>query len=321
MDKGQSMCVIGCAGFIGSNLSYELVKRGYDVTGIDNLSTGFYENVMKKRFYGLSGNFHFVKKDMNDRDLAKKLDGKDTVFLLAALPRVSFSTDHPLESNYNNINGTLNVLEASKMAGVERVVFSCSSSIFGGVAEFPTPESARMHPKSNYALQKVAGAEYCRLYGELYGLDTVNLLYYNVFGPLQRADSAYSTVVPAFLWAAMNKEKCRIDGTGNQSRDLCYIDNVVQANILAAESKKKFSGDMFNIANGETHSINEIYAVLDGFFGGTMQKVRAPKRLGDPFKSHADISKARKVLGYKPTVGFLDGLEKTFEWWVDGCKV
>lgn len=312
--------VLGCAGFIGSHISRELVKRGFEVVGIDNLSTGFYGNVQKKRFCGLRGDFSFYKKDINDKDLHKRLDGVHTVFLLAALPRVSFSTEHPLESNYNNINGVLNVLEASRLAGVERVVFSCSSSIYGGVAEFPTPEIARAHPKSNYALQKYTGAEYCRLYSELYGLDTVSLLYFNVFGPGQRANSAYSTVVPAFFDAAMKGKKCRIDGDGDQSRDFCHIDNIVQANILASESKLSFSGDLFNIANGETHSVNEVFAIIDGFFGGKLEWERAPARLGDPRKSHADIYKAQNILGYKPSVSFLDGMEKTFEWWIKGCK-
>lgn len=314
-------CITGVAGFIGSNLAYELAKRGHEVVGIDNLSTGFYENIQKRRFHGLRGDFQFIKKDINDKDLSKCFDGVDVVFHMAALARVQFSTDNPLKSNYANVNGTLNVLEASRLSGVRRVVFSCSSSIFGGVAKFPTPESSRPHPKSNYALQKVIGAEYCRLFGELYDMDTVNLLYYNVYGSLQRANAAYSTVIPAFLWAGMNNKKCRIDGDGGQSRDFCAVENVVQANILAAESDKKFCGEMFNIANGETHSINEIYSILDGFFGGTLQKYNATARQGDPYMSHASIKRAREILGYEPKVGFLDGLEKTFEWWVNGCKV
>lgn len=308
-------CVIGAAGFIGSHLTYRLVKEGYEVVGIDNLSTGSYANVQKKRFYGLKGDFTFCKCDMNDKDVYKRIDGADTVFLLAALPRVSFSTDHPLESNYTNVNGVLNVLEACRRTAVERVVYSCSSSIFGGVAKFPTPEDSPAHPKSNYALQKYIGAEYCRLFSELYGMDTINLVYYNVFGPNQLFGGSYSTVVPAFFHAALNDGVCIINGDGEQSRDFSYVDNVVDANILAATSKNNFKGDLVNIACGETYSVNEIYSVISGFFGRELKKKNAPPRLGDPFMSLADISKARDLIGYTPSVNFYDGMIKTFEWW------
>ena len=314
----KRVVITGAAGFIGSNLSYELVKQGYDVLGIDNLSTGIIENVRKERFKGLPGVFTFWRKSINAEDLYKDFLGAETVFHLAALPRVSFSIDHPIEADIANTHGTLSVLEAARKAGVKRVVFSCSSSIYGGVAEFPTPETAQASPKSPYALHKQTGAEYCRLYSELHGLETVSLLYFNVCGPKQRADSAYATVIPAFFDAAMNGKVCRIDGSGGQSRDFCYVDNVVQANILSANYTGKLMGDRFNIACGESHTVNEVFEQVEKLVGRKLEKVMAPARLGDPYKSLADISKARTVLGYDPKIKFEEGMKLTANWWVKG---
>lgn len=317
--QGRKVAVTGAAGFIGSNLVDALVPHGCSVVGIDDLSTGIIERGSSDRFHGTAHAYLFERGDVADLERMRALfSGCDIVFHTAAIARVSFSIDHPLEANHANVTGTLTVLEAARQAKVRRVVFSCSSSIFGGVTEFPTPEASRPHPLSPYALHKVTGAEYCRLYSELYGLDTVSLLYYNVFGPHQRADSAYATVIPAFFHAAVVDGVCRIDGDGEQSRDFCYISNVVDALILAGESANTFRGDLVNVACGEHYTVNRVFEEVARIVGKTVQKIHAAPRLGDPRKSHADTSKARMLLGYEPSVQFFEGMERTGRWWLAG---
>ncbi len=318
----MQVLVTGSAGFIGSNLVTGCLNKGWSVTGIDNFATGYPEMVEAERYNHLPGDYAFVEADINNtKHLATLFQGVDVVFHLAALPRVSFSIDCPVEANETNIGGTLSVLEAARQAGVKRVVFSGSSSVYGGVSEFPTPETALPSPKSPYALHKQVGMEYCRLYSELHGLDTVSLLYFNVYGEHQRTGGAYSTVIPAFMEAAVEEKVCRIDGDGTQSRDFTYISDVVQANILAAKSDFKFSGARFNIACAETHSINEIFDIINNLFDGKVEKYHAPSRLGDPHKSHAAISKARGILNYNPKISFKDGMIKTVNWWKEGCPI
>lgn len=318
----MKVAITGSAGFIGSNLVEACLKKGWRVIGVDNLSTGHAEMADPARVMELPGQYSFSRLDITDTDsLALVFHGCDVVFHLAALPRVSFSIDQPLDADYANAHGTLSVLEAARVASVGRVVFSCSSSVYGGVAEFPTPETAPASPKSPYALHKQTGAEYCRLYSELHGMDTTSLLYFNVFGPQQRADSAYATVIPAFFHAAMNGLPCRIDGDGGQSRDFAYVDNVVQANILAAEYSGKLTGDRFNIACGETHSVNDCFDQIKSLLKMNLKKEHAPARLGDPRKSHADITKAKEILGYNPTIKFEEGMLLTARWWLSGCKI
>ncbi|KKL24984.1 hypothetical protein LCGC14_2409850, partial [marine sediment metagenome] len=297
----MKVAIAGSSGFIGSNLVEACLKKNWEVIGIDNLSTGFDEMADPIRVIDLPGAYSFVKLDINNTsELQKAMSGCSVVFHLAALPRVSFSIDHPIEANQANITGTLSVLQAARLAKVKRVVFSCSSSIFGGSEIYPTPETTRPAPMSPYALHKSTGAEYCRLYSELHGLETVSLIYYNIYGKYQRTGGAYSTIIPAFFEAATNGKSCRIDGDGGQSRDFTNVDNVVSANILSAEYNGKLMGDMFNIANGETYSVNQVYEEIKKLFGTDLKKHHVAPRLGDPRKSHADISKAVKVLGYKP---------------------
>ncbi len=313
----KRVVVTGAAGFIGSNLVDKLVEHDCSIVGIDNLSTGIIERGNSSRFnQGTSYEFH--QADITNVDqMCELFQDTDTVFHLAALARVSYSIDHPLQANEANVTGTLSVLEAARKVGVRRVVFSCSSSIFGGVENFPTPETSRPQPLSPYALHKVVGAEYCRLYSELHGMDTISLLYYNVFGPHQRADSAYATVIPAFFAAAMLNQECRIDGDGEQSRDFCFVSNVVDALILAAQSNQKFAGDLVNVACGEHNTVNEAYEAICKIVGRPVKKNHAPPRLGDPRKSHADISKAHQLLGYKPSIMFAEGMKITGQWWLD----
>lgn len=310
--RGRKVAVTGSAGFIGSNLVDALVPQGCSIVGIDDLSTGSIER-------GTPSSYVFERGDITDLEGMRGLfSGCDIVFHLAALARVSFSIAYPLEANCANITGTLTVLEAARRANVRRVVFGCSGSIFGGVTEFPTPETSRAHPLSPYALQKFAGAEYCRLYSELYGLDTVNLLFYNVFGPHQRADAVYATVIPAFFHAAVTDGTCHIDGDGEQSRDFCYIANVVDALVLAGTSPRVFRGDLINVACGEHYAVNRVFEEVARIVGKTVRKVQAAPRLGDPRRSHADISKAQTLLGYEPRTKFVEGMERTGRWWLAG---
>jgi nucleoside-diphosphate-sugar epimerase len=318
----MKVALTGSAGFVGSNLVEACLKKGWDVLGIDNLSTGYSEMADPIRVMDLPGSYSFLKLDINNTEALKTaFAGREVVFHLAALPRVSFSIDSPLEANMANIDGTLSVLEAARQSGVKRVIFSCSSSVYGGVAQFPTSETAPPSPKSPYALHKQTGAEYCRLYSELHGMQTCSLLYFNVFGKHQRADSAYATVIPAFFDAGMNGKSCRIDGDGLQSRDFSYVDNVIQANILAAEYEGKLMGERFNIANGDTYSVLDVYEQVKRLLAIDLKKHHAPARLGDPRKSHADISKAKKILGYSPKINFIDGMRLTSQWWLNGCPI
>lgn len=320
------VAITGSSGFIGSSLVAGCLKKGWFVRGIDNFATGYRPMSDESRYQTkIRNQYEFFKRDITDTELmALSFEDCDVVFHLAALPRVSFSIDHPIRANRTNTHGTLSVLEAARRAGVKKVVFSCSSAVYGGVSKFPTPETAVAHPLSPYALHKQTGAEYCRIYSELHGLDTCSLLYFNVFGPYQRSDSAYATVVPAFFDAAMKGEPCRIDGDGGQSRDFAYIDNVVQANILAAEYEDKLNGERFNIACGETHSVNDVFTQIKKLVSKSVKNVHsvnAPARLGDPRKSHADISKAKRMLGYKPRVDFKKGMKLTAKWWMEGCPI
>jgi len=316
----MKIILTGAAGFIGSNLSYGLVKLGNDVVGVDNLSTGFLENVDRRRFKGLSGKFTFVKKDINDEKLYKIFDGADICLHLAALAKVQFSTDFPILSNRANIDGTLNVLESARKANIKRVVFSSSSSVYGGQnIKFPTQETEQLMPRSNYAFQKMAGENYCRLFSELYGLDTVCLRYFNVCGINSRLGGAYSALIPVIMNAAVNDCLVNINGDGQICRDYTPVENVVQANILAATHSERLNGECFNVALGQTYSINEIYDKVCGLSGKTISKKYGPERSGDPKKSLADISKIKLVLGYNPTTSLNQSLIITYNWWRSGC--
>lgn len=315
--------VTGAAGFLGSNLTHELVRMGYDVIGIDNFSTGDPKMVTKERFNKLDGTFEFVKLDVNKTKLLSDIITSGSVILhLSALPRVSFSTDYPLESNHNNITGTLSVLEAARRSSAKRVVYSASSSMYGGDnIPFPTPEIVQARPRSNYALQKYTGLEYCRLFSELYGLDTCSLVYFNLFGRGQLANNAYAGAIPSFFSSAVNNDFCRIDGTGENSRDWTHVNNAVHANILAAAYPNQLNGEHFNIGCGECYSVNEVLNVVEEYTRKKLNVKHASPRLGDPKKSHADINKAKKVLGYTVQVGFREGMRLTAQWWLSGCPI
>ena len=312
--------VTGAAGFIGSNITRELLKLGYDVCGIDNLSTGYMSNIAWNRDSSLPGKFSFFEEDINTPSLYKLFVGAGVIFHLAALAKVQFSTDFPCESNAANISGTLNVLESARKAGVNRVVFSSSSSVYGGANIFPTPEAATLTPKSNYALQKLAGELYCKNYSTLYGLDTVCLRYHNVFGINSRLGGAYSALIPTLMNAAANGGSITINGDGSIERDYTPASCVVNANILAGLYSGRLNAECFNVALGETYSINCVYDKMCEISGVKIPKIHGPQKKEDPLKSHADITKIKRVLGYNPTVSFDESLASTWVWWRGGCK-
>lgn len=307
--------ITGCAGFIGSNFSNEFRKRfsKAEIAGIDNFSTGRRDAVNK--------DIIFYEGSMTDEKFLDKIFQKhkpEYVFHFAYVPRVSYSVKFPAKTAQNNIGGTALVLEKCRDYKVKRVIYSSSSSVYGGAKILPTKEKDNpADPKSPYALQKYTDEIMCKIFGNLYGLDTVCLRYFNVFGPGQYGDSPYSTVVSAWLSALYQPsgEKAFLEGDGKQSRDFCYVDNVVNANILAMQAKKKFGGEFFNIAHGERTTVLEVKKLIEKYSGKKMELEKRPPRLGDVRHTHADVGKAKKWFGYEPKIKFEEGLKKTVEWW------
>ena len=303
--------VTGAAGFIGSSLALRLIKRGDDVSVIDNLSTGRREFLQELKDKGATV---YVQDYGDAHSLGYvRTKGYDTVFHVGAVPRVVYSIERPAQTHANNVHQTLRLLEACR-GNVGRVVFSSSSAVAGDVTQFPTDENKKCTPKSPYAMQKYTIEHYLRMFNELYNLDSICLRYFNVYGPRQYGDSPYSTVISAWCQAISDGRPLRLDGDGEQSRDFCFIDNVVEANILASLSLKTFAGDAFNIAHGDCHSVNEVLSMFKERVPNIVVN-SAPARQGDVFMTHADITKARNILNYEPSVKFRDGLEKTWDWW------
>ena len=304
----KTVIVTGSAGFIGGHLTEDLLKKGYKVIGIDNLKSGLQSTVDLHISYD---NFipKYVDIRSNDIDKIFRDFNPDFVFHLAAIPGVAPSVKDPFISNSVNVQGTVNILDVAQKHNVKRVIFSSSSSVYGGAEELPTKETSSLEPKSPYALQKKIGEEYCKLFSNIYNLDTICLRYFNVFGPRQRADSAYAAVISAFCNNVKNNEPPTIYGNGKQSRDFCFVENVVSANILAATHEGKFFGEIFNIGCGGRITVNSICEAL-----GSKPPVYKEKRPGDIRHSQADISKACDILGYNPLYSYEDGLRKTLDW-------
>lgn len=311
----MKVLITGCAGFIGSNFTAQFREKfsKAEIVGIDNFASGRRDAVSK--------NIIFYEGSMCDEKFLDKIFKKhkfEYVFHFAYIPRVSFSVENPAKTTQNNIGGTTLLLEKCRDYKIKRMIYSSSSSIYGGAKILPTKEKKNpADPKSPYALQKHTDELMCKMFGELYGLDTVCLRYFNVFGPGQYGDSPYSTVVSAWLTALFqpSKKKAFLEGDGKQSRDFCYVDNVVDANILAMESKKKFNGEFFNIAHGERTNLLEVKKLIEKYTGKKIELEKRPSRLGDVRHTHADVSKAKKGFGYNPKVKFEEGLRKTVEWW------
>jgi nucleoside-diphosphate-sugar epimerase len=306
----SSILVTGGAGFIGSNLAEALLKQGHQVRVLDNFSTGKKENLVFQNDYeGLQ----VIEGDIRYSDICQQAaEGVEFVFHQAALPSVQRSVEDPLTSNSVNVEGTLNVLLAARDRGVKRVIYAASSSIYGDTPTLPKREEMPPNPLSPYALQKYIGERYCRLFFQLYGLETVSLRYFNVFGRKQDPASIYSAVIPRFISAMMEERSPIVFGDGEQSRDFTYIDNVVRANLLAM-SAERLHGEAINIACGERISLNQLLRILKGILGSFQPPIYKDPRQGDVKHSLADIRKGKEVLGYEPSVGIEAGLGKTVE--------
>jgi len=301
--------VTGGAGFIGSNIVEELVRRGKTVRVFDNFSTGKKENLAP-----FMGRITLVKGDLrNPEHLKKGMKGATYVLHQAAFRSVPKSVDNPRAANDNNATGTLNALMAAKAAGVKRFVYAATSSAYGECNIFPQKETIIPAPVSPYAVSKLAGEHYCRVFAKTYGLETVAIRYFNVFGPRQNPESVYSAVIPKFMELAISGKPLEIHWDGRQSRDFTYVSNVVDGNIRAALAKN-VSGRMFNVATGTNISLLDIISELERILGRKIQKTFLPRRAGDIRKTYADISLARRALGYKPLVGFQEGLKLTWDY-------
>lgn len=299
--------VTGGAGFIGSHLADKLIETGWSVDVIDDLSNGHREFVNEK--------CRFIPRDFSDAEILSdiKKQNYDYVFHLAAVPRVSFSVEHPASTNDINVRRTVELMEACA-GNVKRFVFASSSSVYGGTEVLPTPEEAPKNPKSPYALQKSIIEDYLKMFYDLYGMDSVCLRFFNVFGPRQIGDSPYSTAVSAWLTAIKRGRSMRSDGDGTQSRDMCYVDNVVDACVKAATVEGDLKGECFNVACGDRNTNNSILEKLKTIYPYS-ESYSAPWRPGDVMHTQADLVKSEKRLGYKPLVTFWDGLDRTIQWY------
>ncbi len=316
----KTILVTGCAGFIGGNFVRQFKKEfpKIKIIGIDDFSTG--------RREALDRSIAFYEGSILNEGLLEKIFSRHKpayVFHFAAIPRVLYSIEHPRRTSEANIIGTVALLEASKKYGVKRFIYSSSSSVYGGAKKLPTKESENPpDPTSPYAAQKYAGEQFCRIFSALFGIDAVCLRYFNVFGPGQYGDSPYSSVISGWLESLYvpGKKKLFLEGDGSQSRDFCYVDNAVLANILAMQSKKDFRGEAINIAHGRRTTINEVKRLIEECRGKKLHLEKRPPRAGDVRHSHADISKARKMLGYRPNISFEEGLARTIAWFEGRTK-
>lgn len=302
--------VTGGAGFIGSHIARALVERGLRVRIIDNLSTGYLDNIAEV------GEVDFINASINDKDALKRaLENVEIVFHQAAIPSVPRSINYPIETHDASVNGTFSLLLAARDCKVRRVVYAASSSVYGDQAESPKRETMRPDPLSPYAVAKLVGEYYCQVFTRSYGLETVSLRYFNVFGPRQDPGSQYSGVISRFILALESGERPVIYGDGEQTRDFTYVSNVVDANLRAAQAPAA-SGKVFNIANGESVSINEVLETLKELTGRTEVNAEyTDPRPGDVRDSLADLTAAKSLLGYSSTVGLETGLKLTLDWW------
>lgn len=311
MSLSTKVLVTGGAGFIGSNLAEELIRQGAKVRIIDNFLTGYRENLED-----IKGDFDFIEGDINDADKIKKaVEGVEVVFHQAALPSVPRSVADPAETHQACVNGTFSVLAAAKEAGVRRVVYAASSSAYGDQPESPKHERMKPDPLSPYAVAKLVGEYYAQVFYRSYGLETLCLRYFNVFGPRQDPTSQYSGVISRFVDALSKGERPIIYGDGEQTRDFTYVANVVNANINASQTNKGI-GEVMNVANGEAISLNELLKVVQGLLERPdIEAIYEAPRTGDILHSLADNSLAKECIGYEKIIGLEDGLSKTIDWW------
>ncbi len=302
--------VTGGAGFIGSHIATALVNRGDQVRVLDNLLTGHRANLAH-----LEGKIEFIEGSICDAELTRKaMEGVSIVFHEAAIPSVPRSVIEPRITHEANVEGTFNVLLTAKEAGVKRLVFAASSSAYGNTEVLPKQVEMYPNPLSPYAAQKLFGEFYCQVFAKVYGLETVSLRYFNVFGPRQDPSSPYSGVISKFVTSLLANEPPLIFGDGEQTRDFTYIDNVVSANLLAAETPNA-NGIVVNVGVGDRISLNQLLAELQKILGTNLTPKYAELRAGDVRDSQADIARTEILLGYKPLVGLAEGLRQTVEWY------
>lgn len=306
----ERFLVTGGAGFIGSNIVEKLVQAGHKVRVLDNFSTGRRGNIVH-----LLPKIELVEGDIRDLEICRRaVKGVDFVLHQAALPSVQRSIEDPLTTFQVNALGTLNLLVASKEANVKRFIYASSSSVYGDSPKLPKKEDMATFPLSPYAVSKLAGENLCKAFYKSYGLPTVCLRYFNVFGPRQDPNSPYSAVIPRFISALLNGKPPVIYGDGEQTRDFTYIDNVVEANLLAC-FKEGIEGEVFNIACGEETSVNQLFYTLRELTGKYIEPNYAPPRPSEVRRSVADISKARQLLGYRPNIGIKEALRYLLKFW------
>jgi nucleoside-diphosphate-sugar epimerase len=310
--------ITGIAGFIGSSLARALVERGEEVRGVDNYLTGKTANLA-----GYHDQIDFREVDLRDASAIRTAcEGIDYILHIGALPSVPLSVAHPEPSHRCNVEGTFNVLEGARAEGVKRIVYAASSSAYGNQPVLPSKESMRPMPISPYAVQKLVGEYYMSSYWQVYGLETVSLRYFNVFGPRQGADSPYSGVLAKFIQQMLEGTRPTIFGTGDQGRDFTYIDNIISANLLAcAAPAEKVAGKVFNTACGGQYTLKQIYQFLAKLTGFDRPPLYAKSRTGDILHSQADISAAAEAFGYRPLVGVEEGLQRTVEWYRETLKI
>lgn len=317
-EKGTVFLVTGGAGFIGSNLCEALLDMGCTVRCLDDLSTGKYENI--EPFMEREA-FTFIKGDIRDLETCKKAaEGADYVLHQAAWGSVPRSIEMPLLYEEINIRGTLNMMEAAHVCGVKKFVYASSSSVYGDSTELPKREGHEGRVISPYALTKKTDEEYGRLYKELYGLDTYGMRYFNVFGRRQDPDGMYAAVIPKFIRQLLHGEVPTINGDGKQSRDFTYIDNVIEANLRACRADSDAAGEAFNIGAGGRLHLIDVYDQLCQALGVNVTPNFGPPRRGDVRDSNADISKARKLLGYDPSYDFARGITLAIDWYKEYLK-
>lgn len=306
----MNILVTGGAGFIGSHLTERLVEGGHTVTVLDDLSTGRKENIAH-----LQGWIRFVRGSITDRALLQEvMQGIEIVFHQAALGSVPRSVEDPLTTHEVNVTGTFNVLLTARDAGVKRVVYAASSSAYGDTPTSPKVETMLPNPLSPYAVSKLVGEYYCQVFTRVYGLETVCLRYFNVFGPCQNPDSQYAAVIPKFITSALKGEPLTVFGDGEQSRDFTYIENVVQANLRAMESPHAV-GKVYNVACGGRYTLNELIRQLEAILGRELEVKYLPPRAGDVKHSEASVQLARDDLQYEVRVPFEQGLSQTVKWY------
>lgn len=312
-EKDSVFLVTGAAGFIGSNLVEAILNLGYKVRGLDDLSTGHYENIEP---FLANPDFTFIKGDIKDMDTCRKAcAGVDYVLNQAAWGSVPRSIEMPVFYCMNNVVGTVNMLEAARQSGVKKFVYASSSSVYGDEPVLPKKEGREGNLLSPYAVSKMCDEEWAKQYTRHYGLDTYGLRYFNVFGRRQDPNGAYAAVIPKFIKQLLAGERCTINGDGRQSRDFTYIENVIEANLKACLANHEAAGEAYNIAYGGREYLIDIYNGLTAALGVDAEPIFGPERPGDIKHSNADISKAKELLGYDPDWSFRRGIQAAIAWY------